>query len=96
MHINSTEGARGGATALQAGKSPVPLPMLSLEFFIDIILPPHYGQEVHSVSQKTALRIFLASKGSRTLGLILPPSCVDYLEIWEQNLGACTGIALPF
>ena len=36
-------GARGGAvgtgTELQAGKMWVPFPMVSLEFFIDIILP---------------------------------------------------------
>jgi len=36
-------GARGGAvgrgTALQAGRSRIRFPMVSLEFFIDIILP---------------------------------------------------------
>ena len=36
-------GARGGAvgrgTAIQAGRSRVRFPMVSLEFFIDIILP---------------------------------------------------------
>jgi len=36
-------GARGGAvglgTALQAGRSPVRIPMVSMEFFIDLILP---------------------------------------------------------
>jgi len=38
-----TEGARCGAvgwdTELQPGRSRIPFPMVSLEFFIDIILP---------------------------------------------------------
>jgi hypothetical protein len=38
-----TKGARGGAfglgTALQAGRSRVRFPMVSLEIFLDIILP---------------------------------------------------------
>jgi hypothetical protein len=42
-------------------------------------------------------------KGGWFLGLtILPPSCADFLEIWEPQLPgtswpvqACTGIALP-
>ena len=41
--IHFTHGARGGAvgsgTALQVGMSRVRFPMVSLEFFIDIILP---------------------------------------------------------
>ena len=32
-------GAVGGGTALQAGRSWVRFPLVSLEFFIDIILP---------------------------------------------------------
>ena len=41
------------------------------------------------------------SKGGRCVGLTnLPPSCADYLEIWEPQppgtLRACTGIAVPF
>ena len=33
------DGAVDGGTALQVGRSRVPFPMVSLEFFIDIILP---------------------------------------------------------
>ena len=44
------DGARGGAvgsgTALQAGKSRVRFPMVSLDFFIDISFQPHYGPGV--------------------------------------------------
>ena len=32
-------GAVGGGTALQAGRSRVPFPIVPLEFFIDITLP---------------------------------------------------------
>ena len=32
----------------QAGRSRAPFPMVSLEFFIDIIIPPHYEREVDS------------------------------------------------
>jgi len=39
-------------------------------------------------------------KGGWCIRLTLPPSCVDYIEIWEpQPLGtlmACNGTALPF
>jgi len=49
-------GVRGGAvglsTALQTGRSRVPFPMVSLEFFIDIILRPHYGRGVDSASNR--------------------------------------------
>ena len=41
------KGVRGGAvglgTALQDGRSRVPFPLVSLEFFIDINLPAAYG-----------------------------------------------------
>jgi hypothetical protein len=43
LHLHFMTGPRGGAvgwgTALQAGRSRVRVPMVSLEFFIDIILP---------------------------------------------------------
>jgi len=39
---------------------------------------------------------FLGGKGSRCLGLTLPPSCADCLEIWKPqppgNLRACPGL----
>jgi len=45
---------------------------------------------------------FRGGKGGRCVGLTnLPPSCADYLEIWEPLLErsepaqACNGIALP-
>ena len=39
-------------TALQAGGSRVRFPMVSLEFFIDTILRPHYGPGVDSASNR--------------------------------------------
>jgi hypothetical protein len=39
MFTGARSGAVGRGTALQAGRSRVRFPMLSLEFFIDIVLP---------------------------------------------------------
>jgi len=45
-------GARGGAvgwdTAVQAESSRVQFPIMSLEFFIDLILRPRYGPEMRT------------------------------------------------
>ena len=75
--------------------------MVSLEFFIDIILLAHYGPGVDSASNRNENReYFLGVKSGRCLGpTTLPPSCADCLEIWEPQppgtLWSC-GIALPF
>jgi len=52
-------GAVGGGTALQAGRSRVRFPMVSLEFFIDIILPAAYGPGVDSASNKNEYQEYL-------------------------------------
>jgi hypothetical protein len=78
--------------------------MMSLEFFIDIILPAVlwlWGWT--SLQQKCAPGIFPGGKGGRCIGLTtLPPSCADCLEIWDLNLlvslrpvQVCNGFALP-
>jgi len=46
IYIQARSGAVVWGTALQAGISQVRLPIVSLEFFIDIILPKHYGPGV--------------------------------------------------
>jgi len=72
--------------------------MVSLEFFIDIILPPHYGPGDNSASNRNEYQeYFLAGKGGQCVGLTtLPPSCADCLEIWEPQppgtLRACPGL----
>jgi hypothetical protein len=88
--------ARGGAvgwgTALQTGTSRVRFQMVSLEFFIDIIV------SVDSASNRNEYQeCFLGGKGGRCVGLTtLPPSCADYLKIWEPQppgtLRACPGL----
>jgi hypothetical protein len=54
--VDKSCGARGGAiglgTALQAGRPRIRFPMVSLEFFIDVILPAHYGPGVDSASNR--------------------------------------------
>jgi hypothetical protein len=65
--------------------------MMSLEFFIDIILPLHYGPGVDSAFNRNEYQEYFLErgqgKGGRCVGLTnVPPSCSDCLEI----LGAST------
>jgi hypothetical protein len=67
--------------------------MVSLEFFIDIILSAFDSASNGNEYQK----YFLGGKGGWCVGLkILPPSSVDCLEIWEPQtpgtLRACPGL----
>ena len=65
--------AVGWGTVPQAGWSRIRDPMVSLEFFIDVILP-------------AALWSRRRIKCGRCIGLtILPPSCADFLEIWSSH-----------
>jgi len=83
---------------LQAGRSRVLFPMVTLEFFIDIILPVALWPGVDSVSKRNEYQeYFLGSKGCRCIRLTtLPPSCSDCLEIWKLQppgtLRACPGL----
>ena len=76
-------GAVGWGTALQVGSSRVRFPMVSLEFFVDIILVAAlwpWGR--FSLRQKWVPGV----KGGRRVRLTnLPPSCADCLEIWEPQ-----------
>jgi hypothetical protein len=71
--------------------------MVSLEFFIDVIL--HYGPGVDSASNRNEYQeYFLGGKRGWCVGLTtLPHSCADCLEIWEPQppgtLWACNGTA---
>jgi len=72
--------------------------MVSLELFMDIILPAAIWPWGCSASNRNEYQqYFLGSKGGRCVGLTtLPPSFADYLEIWEpqppENLRACPGL----
>jgi hypothetical protein len=92
---NMMRGARGDTvgwgTALQTGRSRVRFPMVSLEFFISFI-------RSHLASNRNEYQeFFLGGKRGRCVWLTtLPPSCADYLEIWEPqpsgNVRACPGL----
>jgi hypothetical protein len=93
-------GAVGWGTALQAGRSRVRFPIMSLIFFMTSFRP-HYGPGVDAACNTNEYQeYFLWVKGGRCVGLTLPPSCADVHEIWEpQTPGtfrACNGIALHF
>jgi hypothetical protein len=94
----------GWGTVLQAGMSKFRFPMVSLEFFLDIILPAAvwpWGWQ--NLWQKRVPGISPGGKGGRCVGLtILPSSCADCLEIWKPQtpgpsgpLQASNGTALP-
>jgi hypothetical protein len=77
IHIN--------VTALEAGRSRVPFPLVSLEFFIDIILPatPWSRGSLRNEYQEYFLG---GGKDSRCVGLTsLLPSCAECLEIWKPQ-----------
>jgi hypothetical protein len=81
-------GAVVWGTSLQVRRLRVRFPIVSLEFFFDIILPAalwHWGWL--SLWQKWVPGTFPGGKGGRCVGLTtLPPSCADCLK----NLGAST------
>jgi len=57
----------------------------------------HYGPGVNSASNRNEYqKYFLGGKGGRCVGLTLPSTCADCLEIWESqppgNLRACPGL----
>ena len=70
-------------TALQARRSQIRFPMLSLKVFSDIILPATLSPGVDSVSNRNENpKCFLRGKGVRWVGLTtLPLSHADCLEI---------------
>jgi hypothetical protein len=102
--MGAHSGTVGWGTVLQAGRLQVQFLMMSLEFFIEKILPLHLGPGVDSASNRNEYQqYFLGGEGDWCLGLTtLPPSCVECLAIWEyqpprtlRSVQACNGIALP-
>ena len=76
---------RGHVVALQIGRSRVRFPMVSLEVFIDIILPVALWPWVDSASNRNEYQeYFLGGKSGRFVGLThLPLSCANCPESCE-------------
>ena len=74
-------------TALQAGRSRIRYPMVSLEFSLTSSLRPRHGLGVESASNRNECQdYFLVGKGGRCLVLTtLPPSRGFCLEPWETQ-----------
>jgi hypothetical protein len=85
VYIGGTWWRRGWGTALQTGRLRDRFPLVSLEFFIDIIfLAALWPWGRLSLQLKWVRGIFPGGKFSRCVGLTnLPPSCADCLKIWE-------------
>ena len=85
--VRACSGAVCWGTVLQARRSQVQFSIVSLAFFIDIILLAAlcpWGQL--SLLQKWVPGIFPGSKCNWCVGLTtLPPSCAKYLEIWQPQ-----------
>ena len=102
LYYNESAGARcwwrSWLRHCATSRKGVRFPIVSLEFFIDIILPAALWPWVWlSLWQKWVPGIFSWNKGGRCIGLtILPLSCADCLEIWELQppgtLRACPGL----
>ena len=67
-----SDGARGGAvgwgTALQAGRTRVRFPMLSLEFFIQIILPAVLCPWGYSAFNRNEYQKYFLGEGVKAAG----------------------------
>ena len=83
---------------LRAARSRIRFPMVSMEIFIDIILPAAmWPQGWLNLQQKWVPGIFPGGKGGRWVGLkTLPLSRADCLENWEPQppgtIRTCPGL----
>ena len=80
-------GTVGWGSALQARRLYFQFPMVSVAFFINIILCPHYGHGVDPPHNRNKYQeYFQWGKGGWCIGLTtLSPSFANCLEIWEAQ-----------
>ena len=89
------DGAVGWGTALQAGRSRVRFPMVSLEFDNPSGLTVGVWS-TQPLTEMSTSNIFWG-KGGRWVGIAtFPLSCTDFLEMWEPHptgtLSSCPGL----
>jgi hypothetical protein len=100
FYVGVSVGAVGYRTVLQTGRSRVRFPMMSFELSLTIlpvaVWPWGWLSLLTEMSTKNNS---WRGKGGRCVGLTLPPSFADCLEIWEPQpprpVQARNGIALP-
>jgi hypothetical protein len=73
-------------TALHAGRLRVRFPLVSLDFFIDILPASLWPWGRLASNSNEYEEHFLGAKGGRCAGLTnVPHQCADCLEIWEHQ-----------
>jgi hypothetical protein len=78
--------AVGWGTALQAGRPRLPFPLVSLRFFADFVLSPHYGPGIDSASNRIEYqRSSLGGKGGRCLQLATLLLLYDNWKSWKPE-----------
>jgi len=90
-HLNSNTGHAVTqlveAPRFKAGRSRVRFPMVTLEFFIDILFPAALKRVDSASNRNEYEEYFLGGKGGRCVRLTtLPPSHANCLEMWEPQL----------
>ena len=97
LAISQYGGTVGWGTVLQTGRSHIRFPMMSLEFFIDVILLAIHSPGIDSASNRNVYQEYFLGGGERCSAHRADNlSCANFLESWEPQppgtLWACPGL----